>query len=87
MIQRRPDTPSARIGEALLIMSLERGQYFSLNSVAARIWELLEHPATPEILLRSLSEEFDVESGICAAQLSKFLAKLLELELVSEVCA
>ena len=87
MIQRSTDTPSALIGEELLIMSLERGQYFSLNSVATRIWELLERPATPEALLLSLSEEYDVEPGICACQVSEFLAKLRELELITEVCA
>jgi hypothetical protein len=69
------------------MMSIERGQYFSLNSVAARIWELLEHPATPDAVSRRLSEEYDVAPGICADQVSRFLTKLRGLELVTEVCA
>ena len=87
MIQRSTDTPSASLGDELLIMSLVRGQYFSLNPVATRIWELLEHPATPEALLSRLSDEYDIELGICADQLSEFLAKLRELGLVTEICA
>jgi len=87
MIQRSADTPSASIGEALLMMSIERGQYFSLNSVAARIWEMLEQPATPDIVSHRLCEEYDVAPDVCAEQVSRFLAKLRELELVIEVCA
>jgi hypothetical protein len=87
MIQRKADTPSAAIGDALLLMSIERGQYFSFNSVGRRIWELLEHPATRQDLLCRLSEEYEIEPGLGARHLSEFLTKLRELDLVTETCA
>jgi hypothetical protein len=83
-IQRASDMPAARLGDNLLMMSLERGQYFSLNAVGTRIWELLEKPTTDAALLNRLIAEYDVPEEVCAEQLAVFLTRLQERGLLAK---
>ena len=66
------------------MMSVVQGRYFSLNSVASRIWELLEHPTTPEAIIASLISEYDISPDACAAEVAGFLTALREHHLLVE---
>jgi hypothetical protein len=81
-IQRIGDTPTAYLGESLLMMSVEQEKYFSLNEVGTRIWELLENPLTPPALVERLVSEYEVTVEECAAQVETFLARLRDRGLV-----
>jgi hypothetical protein len=85
MIQRTGDVPSAPLEDSLLMMSVELGRYFSLNSVAKRIWEMLEYPTQPAAIVRQLVEEYDVSVETCATQVGDFLKKLRERGLLADV--
>jgi hypothetical protein len=84
-IQRAGDVFSAALDDTLLMMSVERGQYFSLNPVATRIWELLEQPTTPAALVERLVGEYEVAPEECADQVAGFLAALRERGLLVDV--
>jgi Coenzyme PQQ synthesis protein D (PqqD) len=84
-IQRTGDTPVAYLQETLLMMSVERGQYFSLNRLGTRIWELLENPTTEDTLVEQLTAEYDVTPEVCAAEVAAFLAALRHRELLADV--
>lgn len=84
MICRDSSILGAAIDDQLLIMSVEQGLYFSFNSVAARIWELLETPTTEEALLQQLLCEYEVDQEVCREQLSTFLADLQKRNLLME---
>jgi hypothetical protein len=83
-IQRVDNTPAAYMGDSLLMMSVEKGQYFSLNGVGTRIWELLENPTTEAALVVQLAAEYDVTAEVCAAQVEAFLAALRQRELLAD---
>jgi hypothetical protein len=83
-IQRHTGTPGAYVGDALLMMSVVQGRYFSLNAVASRIWELLEHPTTPEKIISSLLSEYDISPDVCATEVAGFLTVLREHHLLVE---
>jgi hypothetical protein len=85
MIQRSNDVPSASLYGGVLMMSIERGQYFSLNGVGSRIWELLERPTDTAAIVERLAGEYDVTPDVCAGQVEGFLAKLRERGLVVEL--
>ena len=55
--QRADDLLGAAVGEELLMMSIEKGSYFSLNAVGGRIWELLETPISIDELVARLTAE------------------------------
>ena len=81
MIQRA-DMLTAVVGEDLIMMSLETGQYHSLTGVAPRIWELLAQPTTPEAIVSQLLATYDVPPDVCASEVTTFLADLRERGLV-----
>ncbi len=83
--QRVGDVQAAALGESLLMMSVEKGQYFSLNGVGARVWELLERPTTERAVVESLVEEYEVTGEDCGRQVAKFLAALREHGLLRDV--
>lgn len=82
-IKRSGDVLGAAIGEELLMMSVEKGSYFSLNAVGARIWELLEHPITLDEVVAHLMQEYDVPADACREETAKFLSALRERGLLS----
>lgn len=77
-LQRADDLLGAAVGDELLMMSIEKGSYFSLNAVGTRIWELLESPITFDELVARLTAEYDVPADTCRQEVEKFLAALRE---------
>jgi len=76
--RRSDDLLGAEVGDELLMMSVEKGSYFSLNPVATRIWALLEQPRTLDELVASLTQEYDVPPATCSEETATFLAALRE---------
>jgi hypothetical protein len=74
--KRVPDIPGAYVGDALLMLSVEQGQYFSLNGVGARVWDLIETPATLPVLVDTLIGEYEVNREACAGEVRRFLDEL-----------
>jgi len=81
MIQRA-DLLTTVVGGDLMMMSLETGQYHSLNSVGSYIWELLAEPTTKEAIISQLLATYDVPPDVCASEVTTFLADLRERGLV-----
>jgi hypothetical protein len=68
-------------GEAVLL-SLSNGRYYGMNSVAVRIWEMLDAPLSAEEIEKAILLEYDVELELCKQQVSDFLQKMIAEELV-----
>ena len=81
-IQRPSDMLFSHIDDEVVMMSIKTGEYYGLNSVASRIWELLEHPHTFEELIGKLALEFDIDEGICRKDVHAFLSQLAENQLI-----
>jgi hypothetical protein len=64
--------------EEAVMLSIDAGKYYGLNSVAARIWELLEQPATVAELCAQICEEFDVDKQTCEAEVLKFAEDIID---------
>ena len=45
MVRKQGDWLSAKVGDELVMMSAEKGNYIGLSEVGARIWELIEDAA------------------------------------------
>jgi len=83
MISRKGDWLSAKAGDELVMMSVEKGNYLGLSEVGARIWELIETPKSFDEVLAVLLSEFDVPAETCRAEVEAFLAKLASRDAVS----
>jgi hypothetical protein len=68
-------------GEAV-ILHLTSGQYYGLDPVGARIWNLLQQPITVQKLLDTILAEYEVEPRQCQNDLLALLEHLAEEKLI-----
>jgi len=79
----RDDGPiSADIDGEVIMMSLERNNYYGLGETGSRIWALLETPQTPAQLCATLSGEYRVDTATCLSDIQPFLRHLLQERLI-----
>ncbi len=82
LLQRQPDMVFSHIDDEVVMMSIETGEYYGLNPVASRIWELLETPHTFNQLIDKLMQEFDIDEASCQRDVEAFLKQMMEKKLV-----
>ena len=63
-------------GEAA-ILNVKSGVYYGLDSVGARIWNLIQEPRAVVEIQNAITDEYDVEPERCARDLVGLLEKLL----------
>jgi hypothetical protein len=78
VVRRQGDWLSAKVGDELVMMSAEKGNYIGLSEVGARIWELIDTPQEVDVVCAQLQAEYDVAPDICRAEVEKFLNELVQ---------
>ncbi len=71
-----------RVGEELVLLDLNRGIYYGLDPIGARMWELLSAGQEEGEILATLGEEYEVERQTLSADLRRLIAELQESELL-----
>ena len=74
-------------GQELAMMHLEKNAYYTLDSIGAAIWNLLEESRTVEALCADLCERYDVSREQCQADVLAFLERAHDEKLVEIVAA
>jgi len=72
------------IGGEMVLMDLESGSYFGLNSVGGQVWQALEEGKTIKQLCDQIEEEFDVPRDQLEQDITSLVEELLERKLVAE---
>ena len=78
VLHRKGDWLAAKVGDELVMMSAEKGNYIGLSEVGARIWELIETPQEVEAVCVRLQDEFEVEPEVCRTEVESFLNELVK---------
>lgn len=78
IVRKQGDWLSAKVGDELVMMSAEKGNYIGLSEIGARIWELIETPQEIDALCDTLQEEFEVSPDVCRADVETFLNDLVK---------
>ena len=63
--------------EEVVMLNVIAGECYALNSVAVRIWDLLEQPMTVTQLCTRICEEFDVDMETCETAILNFAAEIV----------
>lgn len=86
IISKNPQIISSKMDDEVVMMSVEKGNYYGLNRVGSEIWEKLTEPLTVGCLCDKLMQEFNVEKEQCEREVITYLEKLVSegLILVSE---
>ncbi len=83
-LRQGQDHLATSIGDETAMMSIKRGRYYVVGSVAERIWQILEAPVSPREITESLLEEYDIAPEQCESEVGAFLNELIEEGLVEE---
>lgn len=72
----------SKIDDEVVMMDIESGFYFGLNSVASIIWELLKDGKTVDELADYLITEYDVNREQCLEETDILIKKMLDLKVI-----
>lgn len=78
VVRKQGDWLAAKVGDELVMMSAEKGNYIGLSEVGARIWELIETPQDVDTICAKLQDEFEVAPDTCRAEVDGFLSELVK---------
>ena len=82
------DVVAQEVGGELVLLDLEGGQYFGLDTVGGRFWELLAaQPRALSELCDAIEAEFDAPRAAIEADLLALAASLAEQKLIETKAA
>jgi hypothetical protein len=77
---------SCDVADEVVLLSVQNGQYYGLNPVAASIWRLIQKPRTlAEVQAGLLAEYDDVSPETCALEVLAFATNMLSLGLIQTI--
>jgi type I protein arginine methyltransferase len=74
---------SCEVAGETVLLSLDDGLYFGLNSVGTHIWRAISPAVTVADIRASMLEHFDVDEAICERDLLALIAELADRKLIS----
>ncbi|WP_077148271.1 PqqD family peptide modification chaperone [Sphingopyxis sp. KK2] len=83
LITRNPSILFNDFDDGLMMMDIDSGNYFDVDSVGGRIWALLESPATLDTICESLVAEYAVDADVCRSETIGFIEELAGKGLVT----
>lgn len=82
IIKRRSDLLFNEIDGELVMLSIENSEYYGMDKVGSRIWDLLEQPLCLKDLVVVLMNEYNVTEEQCIKDTSAFINKLWDKKLI-----
>lgn len=77
------DQISTELDGSAVVLQLTDGVYYELNSVAARVWQLMEErPRQVHGLVELITGEYEIGAGQCRSDVIALLEDMLEHGLI-----
>ncbi|HEX5656406.1 MAG TPA: PqqD family protein [Polyangiales bacterium] len=73
-----PNQVSTSLGHEAVILGADAGEYFGLNEVGARVWELVQQPVQVSAICAALCDEYEVQAAECERDVIELLAEMRE---------
>lgn len=84
LLRNEDEVMFSKVDGESVIMHLQTGQYFGLNSVSTDIWNHLEKNLTFPGLIDLLLSEYDVERKKCEKETKAIITALLKMKFISK---
>jgi len=84
-VKRSSEPLQAGLDDEVVMMSVQKGSYYGLDPVGAKIWGHLEAPILVSDVVEHLLEEYKVERERCEKETLEFLESMLQEELIEVV--
>ena len=66
-----------------VMMNLDKGEYFMMNEVGSRIWDIITQPINVKGIVETLRSEYEVDEETCKDTVVEFLGRLNYADLIS----
>jgi hypothetical protein len=76
------DQVSSDLGGEVAILDLASGVYYGLDTVGARVWELVQEPIEVNQIRETINEEYDADRARVQRDVLTFLQRLADEGLV-----
>jgi hypothetical protein len=81
-IKRNKEVFASEIDEEVVMMNVDTGRYYGMDTVGSRIWELVAEEIQVKDVIETLMEEYDVSEEQCKSDVLEFLNELYENKLI-----
>ena len=81
---RRSDVLAQSAGDTVILLTPDSGEYFTLNEVGGRIWELSDGSRSVAEIAGVLAEEYEAPVEEIRTDALEVLAELADVRLVSD---
>lgn len=81
-IIRNPEQVSTDLDGEVVILDMQSEEYFSLDGVGTRIWEMIETPITVHEILAAILKAYDVEPARAERDLLAVLGEMVQEGLI-----
>ena len=75
---------TADVDNEVVMLDPATSNYFGLEGVGARIWDLCEQPQSVESIVAVLLAEYDVDESTCSTEVASFLVELESANLLTD---
>jgi hypothetical protein len=83
LLQRKPGMIFNQIDGEVVMLSIENSEYYGMDKVGSRIWQLLENPMRFNELVTKLMEEYEVPEDQCRMETLEFIKKIVVKKLLT----
>lgn len=84
-IIRNLEIDDTNIDGETVMMDIENGEYYALNEVGTRVWELTKEKIKINNIISTLLEEYDVNENKCRESIISFIERLYCNDLIKFV--
>jgi hypothetical protein len=81
-IEISPEVLFQEVSGETVLLDLDSEQYFGLDAVGTRVWQLIGEGASADAVVDTLLGEYEVERETLAADVDELLARLAEAGLI-----
>ena len=85
--RRRDDVLAQAAGDTVILLTPDSGEYFTLNEVGGRIWELSDGSRTVTEIVALLAEEYEAPPDEIQTDALDVLSQLAQERLVTDGAA
>ena len=82
LVRRSTNQIACDMDGEVVILDLKSGTYYGLDAVAAKVWDLIEHPVCLGAIREVIMSEYDVDAETCDRDILTFLDQMQAVGLV-----
>jgi hypothetical protein len=70
------------MGGEVVVLDLDSGTYYGLDEVGAKVWSVIEQPASFRTICDEIIAEYDVDAGRCEQDVRAFIERMHAVGLI-----